>query len=113
MGKPTRCSKCGGGLDPVGREGKDFFYFCRACKLPFNEAGRVTIDTRFLNSSFNPTRAARGVSGKVLADLSPVARTALEAVLIEALLGSYSAGLKDGILLAYSQDISESKPVVE
>lgn len=108
----AKCPKCSGHVDPISRADKKLFYFCRACKLPFNPLGRVIIDTNNLNTAFNPTRIARAVTAKGIGvDMSPVARTALEALLITALLDSYSAGLKDGILLAYSQDVGDSKPL--
>lgn len=109
--KISKCPKCSGGLDPIKRGEHEFFLFCRACKLPFNNLGRTIIDTKFLNTAFNPTRIARSVSGKSFSDMAPVAKTALEGLLIEALMSAYSAGLKDGILLAYSQDVHDSKPV--
>lgn len=110
----AKCPKCSGHVDPITRADKTFFYYCRACKLPFSPQGRVVIDTRTLNSSFNPVRVARAVTGKGLpSDMSPLAKTALEGLLISALLEAYSGGLKDGILLSYSQDVADGKPTDE
>jgi hypothetical protein len=43
--------------------------------------------------------------------MSPVMKTALESLLIQGFLDAYSAGLKDGILLAYSQDVADGGPL--
>lgn len=107
----SKCPKCSGHVIEIKRADRSVFFFCRACKLPYAENGRVVIDTRNLNSAFNPTRAARVVTGKSVKDLSPVAKTALEALIITSLLDAYSAGMKDGILLAYSQDVADGKPM--
>jgi hypothetical protein len=40
-----------------------------------------------------------------------VGRTALEVALVQALQESYFNGLRDGVLLAYSQDYEKSQPV--
>ena len=109
----STCPKCNGHVDPVTRADKTLFYFCRQCKLPFNENGRTVIDTRNLSSSFDPTRTARSITGKGMpSDMSPVARLALEALLIQGFLDIYAAGLKDGILLSLGQDVQPTKPVV-
>lgn len=107
----TKCPKCNGHVEPVKRADQTVFHFCRYCKLPFSDTGRVVIDTKHLNSSFNPTRMARIATNKSVQDISPVAKTALEALIIQSLLEAYSAGLKDGILLAYSQDVEDGKPL--
>ena len=109
----SKCPKCSGHIIEVKRADQSAFLFCRACKLPFAENGRIVIDTRNLNSSFNPTRLARSITGKSMRDLSPVARTAIEAFIIASFHEVYTAGMKDGILLAYSQDVEEGVPLDE
>jgi hypothetical protein len=105
-----RCPKCQGELERIVRMQEPQFNFCRECKLPFDDSGRLSVDTRSLNTSFNPLQLARGIIGKTHADASSVARTALEVLLIQGLSESYQSGLKDGVLLAYSQDVGEGEP---
>ena len=50
---------------------------------------------------------------KTNADAAPVTKTALEAFIIQALTEAYVSGMKDGVLLAYSQDVGESMPYLQ
>lgn len=105
------CLRCRGSLEPIHRGGKIQFYFCRVCRIPHDGEGRAAVDLKRLNSSFNPLTLARGTIGKGSSEMSSIARTALEILLIQSLHEAYSAGLKDGVLLAYSQDVGDSAPV--
>lgn len=105
-----RCLKCQGGVEPIRRFNEVQFYFCRACKIPYNESGRVIVDLASMSSSFNPLRLARGIIGRAHPDMAPVARTALEVLLIQGFQECYLEGLKSGVLLAYSQDVDSGSP---
>lgn len=105
------CTRCKGYVEPVHRAGKLAFYFCRACKLPYNEYGSVVVDTATLNTSFNPLGIVRGIIGETHAGASPLARNAMEVLLSQGLVEAYLAGLKDGVLLAYSADVGDGEPV--
>lgn len=105
------CTRCKGHIEPVQRAGQLAFYFCRACKLPYNEQGSVVIDTATLNTSFNPLSIVRGIIGGTHAGASPLARNAMEVLLSQGLVEAYLAGLKDGVLLAYSADVGDGEPV--
>lgn len=100
-----RCQKCEGDVEPIRRLGQVPFLFCRACKLAYNESGGLCVDTRTLSTSFNPLAIARGIIKETAGDAAAVARTALEVLLIQGLQEAYFSGLKDGVLLAYSQDV--------
>lgn len=84
--------------------------FCRHCKLPHDDKGRPLFSSKELKSQFNPLRIARDTIAKSNPDVAPVTRAALEAAFIEGMLQVYTQGLKDGILLAYSQDVNEGAP---
>jgi len=105
-----RCKKCQGGLDTINRMDKTVFLLCRACKLPHDEHGRAIFESTSLNSNFRPLRDARGTIKEGHPNASPVAKTALEVALIASLQEAYLQGLKDGVLLAYSQDYMEGGP---
>jgi hypothetical protein len=103
--------RCQGDLVPIERAGQFLFNFCRPCKIPHDAQGRAAIDLIRLNSSFNPLSTARGMIRKTNADAAPVTRTALETFMIQALTEAYVSGVKDGVLLAYSQDtVDEGEP---
>jgi hypothetical protein len=106
-----RCPKCHGSLEPIIRATKFCFNFCRVCKLAYNEHGALEINTGQLSSGFNPLAASRGIIKKTVDGVSPVARTALEVFLMEGLWECYLQGLKDGVLLAFSQDVERGKPI--
>jgi hypothetical protein len=105
-----RCRKCQGDLEPIIRGGKYLFHFCRPCKVPYGEDGSYLMDTGLLASSFNPLASVRGIISKTHAGATPVARTALEVLLMQGMWDTYMAGVKDGVLLAYSQDVGEGEP---
>lgn len=105
-----RCSKCDGELEPIRRMQQPVFLFCRHCKLPYSEDGGLLMDMRQLHSAFNPLVLARGTIGKAAGDASSVAKTAMEVAFIQGLQEAYFAGLKDGVLLSYSQDVAEGAP---
>lgn len=86
------------------------FLLCRACKLPHNEDGKALFESTSLNSSFRPLRTARDTIKQGHPSASPIAKTALEVALVASLQESYLQGLKDGVLLAYSQDTMEGEP---
>ena len=102
-----RCKKCGGQLEPIVRGGQFVFNFCRPCKLRYTKEGYLEMAP----SEFNILKEARAIVGKTNEDASPVARSALEILLMQGLWESYYRGLKDGVLLAYSQDVGDSEPI--
>jgi len=106
-----KCARCQGELEPIVRMREPMFLFCRPCKLPYHEKGGLAVDTRSLSTSFNPLKIARGVVWKTNPEVSSVARSALEVLLIQGLQEAYFSGLKDGVLLAYSQDVGNSEPL--
>lgn len=63
-----------------------------------------------LSSEFNPLQLARDTIKKIHPTMVPVGKTALEIALVQALQETYFNGLRDGALLAYSQDYQESAP---
>jgi len=106
-----RCRKCQGQLEPILRGGKFCFNFCRVCVLTYDERGVPVLNTGQLASGFNPLGVARGIIGKTSAGATPVGRTALEVFLMDGLWECYLQGLKDGVLLAYSQDAQKGEPL--
>lgn len=104
------CSNCQGGLEPIMRAGQPAFNFCRHCKLPHDEKGRPLFSSKQLKSQFNPLQIARDTIKKSNPDVAPITRVALETALMQALFESYTNGLKDGVLLAYSQDVTDGEP---
>jgi hypothetical protein len=64
-----------------------------------------------LTSGFDPLKRARGIIEKTNAEAAPVTRTALEVFLMAGLWDCYLQGLKDGVLLAYSQDMRPGEPL--
>jgi hypothetical protein len=107
-----RCKKCKGECEPITRGGKFVFEFCRPCKIPYTAQGAAIFNSGSqLASAFNPLAASRGIIEKTQAGASPVARTALEVLMAQSLWDSYYTGLKDGVMLAYSQDVGSSSPV--
>lgn len=108
-----RCRRCQGQTEPIRRFGKDVIWFCRPCKLSHDQSGRLLITSPELRSSFNPLQKARATIKAAHPTMAAVGKTALEAALIQVLQESYLDGLKDGILLAYSQDYEEGQPYDE
>jgi hypothetical protein len=106
-----RCHKCKGELEPICRDGEPIIKFCRTCKLPYNLTGGLAIDLSSLNSSYQPVKTARGIIGKAHPGATPVTKSALEVLMIQGFQDIYMAGLKDGILLAYSQDVRPGGPI--
>lgn len=106
-----KCSKCEGNVEAINRAGQRVFLFCRHCKLPHDEHGNPVYTTKSLAEHFNPLQAARDHISKVAPALKGPAKTALEAATIQRDLDIYFAGMKDGILLAYSQDFQEGEPM--
>jgi hypothetical protein len=107
-----KCRKCKGDCEPIIKGGQFVFNFCRACKLPYSSDGDVIFENPSqLVSHFNPIAAARKVVSKTHSGSSSVAKTAFEVLLTQSLLESYMNGMKDGVLLAYSQDVGNSEPV--
>jgi len=106
-----RCRKCQGQLEPILRAGKFCFNFCRVCVLTYDERGVPVINTGQLASGFNPLAVARGMIKGTAAGATPVTRTALEVFLMDGLWECYLQGLKDGVLLAYSQDVEKGRPL--
>lgn len=107
----VHCSKCQGNAEKIVRNGQEAFFFCRSCQLPHDELGNPLFTTRSLADHYNPLKAARGVVGAHHKDTAPVTRTALEVALIQSLQEAYMAGLKEGVLLAYSQDVGKGEPL--
>lgn len=105
------CSQCGGSLENVRRADHHVFYFCRHCKLPHDKEGNGLFTTHSLAERFNVLQSARNVVGAHHPKASPVARTALEMSLIQSMQEAYFAGMKDGVLLAYSQDFQKGEPM--
>jgi hypothetical protein len=106
-----RCSKCQGGVEKIIRAGEEAFFFCRACKLPHDALGNPLFTTKSLANAYNPLLAARKVVGSHHKDVAPVTKTALEVALIQSLHEAYMTGLKEGVLLAYSQDVGKGEPL--
>lgn len=102
-----KCAKCQGSLEPITRGGAFQFNMCRACRIPYNEFGKPVVELGTLNTSFNPLKLARDA----VPGTGGVAKTALEIQFIISLQEAYTAGLKDGVLLAYSQDFKPGEPV--
>lgn len=69
------------------------------------------ISSTQLKSDFNPLQRARDTIKAAHPTMAPVGRTALEVGLIQGFQESYFNGLRDGVLLAYSQDYEKSEPV--
>lgn len=105
------CSKCRGQLERIIRGGHEAFHFCRPCQLPHDGGGNPLFTTKSLADAYNPLQAARDVVGPHHKDSAPVTRTALEVALIQSLHEAYMAGLKEGVLLAYSQDVNKGEPL--
>lgn len=107
------CRKCKDECEKVIRGGEFAFHFCRKCKIPYDSTGSAMFNSASqLVSHFNPLAAARRVIGSTHKDASSVARTAFEVLLIQSMQEAYMSGLKDGALLAYSQDVGHSEPVL-
>ena len=106
-----RCSKCQGQLEKIIRGGEEAFYFCRPCQLPHNEHGHKLFTMKSLSDLYSPFKAARQVVGAHHKGAAPVTKTALEVALAQALHEAYMAGIKEGVLLAYSQDVNEGEPM--
>lgn len=107
-----RCRKCSGQLEPIIRGTQFCFNFCRVCKLTYNAQGVPEVSNKQLSSRFNPLSTARSIIGKTNSGVTPLARTALEVFLMEGLWDCYLNGLKDGVLLAYSQDVEKGEPLM-
>lgn len=106
-----RCRTCQGSLEPIQRAGKFCFNFCRLCKIAYNEHGVQQMNNGQLSSRFNPLETARAIIKSTNAGATPIARTALEVFLMDGLWNCYLQGLKDGVLLAYSQDVRPGEPL--
>lgn len=104
------CSTCGGYLDKVPRAGK-VLLLCRPCKLPHDEHGNPLFSGHSLSDRFNPLQAARDTLKKSDKTSSGVTRVAMETALMQGMLDAYFAGVKDGVLLAYSQEHEEGEPM--
>ena len=63
-----------------------------------------------LKSDFSPLKKARDTISAAHPTMAPVGRTALEVALVQALLESYFTGLKDGVMVAFSQDSKDGEP---
>jgi hypothetical protein len=87
--------------------------FCRSCKLPHGADGSPLFEGASIdkNRRFNPLSQARRLTGAHHKDAAAVSRTALEVALIASLQEAYFAGIKEGVLLAYSQDYKEGEPM--
>lgn len=106
------CTQCTGQVEQVTRmQGGIKFFFCRACKIPYDESGSVIIDLNSLQSAFNPLTTARDTIGVAAKGATPVAQTAMAALAVQGYLDAYFSGMKDGIALAYSQDYKRSTPL--
>jgi hypothetical protein len=104
------CKRCQGSLQPIQKQGQEVFWLCRPCKMPHDKSGRPMISSPKLQSDFNPLQKARDTIKAVHPTMAPVGRTALEVAFITALQECYFNGLRDGVLLAYSQDHEASSP---
>lgn len=91
----------------------EVFYHCRTCKLPHDDTGNPLFTTASLADRYNPLQAARDTIKKHHKGAAPVARTALEIALLQTTQEAYFAGIKDGVLLAYSQDFEKGEPMME
>ena len=109
--KTVTCSKCQGHLEPIKRAGEEVFLFCRPCQLPHDPHGSPLFTAKTLAERYNPLQAARDTISKHHKGAKPVTKTALEIALIQSLHEAYLSGIKDGVLLAYSQDYEEGEPM--
>lgn len=100
-------------MEKIERAGVEVFYHCRACKLPHDSHGNPLFTGQGLADRYNPLQAARDVIKKHHKGAPPVSRTALEVALLQSVQEAYFAGIKDGVLLAYSQDFEEGEPMME
>ena len=105
------CSKCQGNIEKIVRAGEEVFFFCRPCKLPHDDKGNPLFTTASLAKTYNPLLAARKTIGPHHTEAESVTKTALELALIQSLHEAYMSGLKDGVLLAYSQDVGKGEPL--
>jgi hypothetical protein len=106
-----KCSKCNSGIEKIYRGGEDLFYFCRPCQLPHDDHGNPLFTSKSLGQAFNPTKHVREALRPYHKDVAPVTKTALEVALLQAVQEAYFAGIKDGVLLAYSQDNQQGVPM--
>jgi len=106
-----RCRECKGQLEPVFRGGNFCFNFCRICKMAYTKEGVPETKSSGLKSSFDPLTLSRSIIKKTHAGAAPVTRTAMEVFLMDGLWDCYLQGLKDGILLSYSQDVEQGQPL--
>ena len=87
------------------------FYFCRACKVPYDEFGVTVVNLNSLSSNFNPLKTARDAARGITQGASPVAQNAMEVLATQGYLEAYLAGMKDGLILAYSLDVKDGGPL--
>jgi hypothetical protein len=106
-----KCSKCGSSIEKIYRGGEDIFYFCRPCQLPHDDHGNPLFTTKSLGQAFNPLQHTRNALKNHHKGISQVTKTALEVALLASVQEAYLAGIKDGVLLSYSQDKSEGVPM--
>lgn len=105
-----RCRQCNGSLEPIKKMGKIVMMLCRLCKLPHEISGRPMAHAP-LKPSSNPLQAARATIRTAHPTMSSAGKTALEVALVQQLQESYFAGLRDGVILAYSQDYKDGEPL--
>lgn len=107
-----KCNHCSGPLEKVTKGGESLFHYCRGCKLPHDKSGNPLLKSgQPMNASYNPLRGAFEAVKSDGRDLSPVAKAAASVAFMPALQDAYLQGVKDGILLAFSQDVKEGEPV--
>ena len=106
-----KCSKCSGQLERIQRVGQEVFLFCRPCQLPHDADGNALFTAKSLAGAYNPLQASRDAIRSHQGGVAPVTKTALEVALVQALQEAYFSGIKDGVLLAYSQDFEEGEPM--
>jgi hypothetical protein len=106
-----KCSKCSSSIEKIYRGGEDLFFFCRPCQLPHDDHGNPLFTTKSLGQAFNPIQHARNAIKQHHKGIAPVTKTALEVSLLQSIQEAYFAGIKDGVLLAYSQDKTQGEPM--
>ena len=106
-----KCSKCGSGTEKIFRANEPVFFYCRGCKLPHDEYGNQLFNSKSLTQAFNPLQHVRDALRGHNKGIAPATRTALEVALLQSVQEAYFAGIKDGVLLAYSQDKEKGEPM--
>lgn len=108
-----KCSNCGGHAEKIERAGEAVFWFCRPCKLPHDQHSNPLFVNGLPADKYSAVSHAQKIAEAHTKGMSPVGKVSVTMSLIQPLQEAYFAGMKDGVLLAYSQDIKEGEPMME